>query len=192
LSGNLPPRNTACVKALAALDKKAWFSDGHSTNLLNTGRKMPLILLRRFAMKTLCSTLILTALFIWADNALAEQGKGLNVIVTSADRQAQMMAMVLSVQTIKEHGKEVHMVLCGAAGDLALQSTTTKTFLPPQKSPTMLLNALLKMGASVQICPLYLPNAGKTTNDLLEGITVAQPPAVAGRLLDKDYQNLTF
>ncbi len=83
-------------------------------------------------MKKLCYTLILTALLIWADNALAEQGKGLNVIVTSADRQAQMMAMVLSVQTMKEHGKEINIVLCGAGGDLALQSTNTETFLPPK------------------------------------------------------------
>jgi predicted peroxiredoxin len=143
-------------------------------------------------MKKLCCTLILTILFISADNALAEQGKGLNVVVTSADRQAQMMAMVLSVQTMTEHGKEINMVLCGSAGDLALRSTSTETFPPLKKSPTMLLNALLEMGASVQICPLYLPGAGKTPDDLIEGITVAQPPAVAGKLLDKDYQNLTF
>ena len=143
-------------------------------------------------MKKLCYTLILTVLLIGADNVFADQGKGLNVIVTSADRQTQMMAMVLSTQTMKKHGKEINMVLCGAAGDLVLQSTSTETFLPLKKSPTMLLNALLKMGASIQVCPLYLPNAGKTTNDLIEGITVAKPPAVAGRLLDKDYQNLTF
>ena len=143
-------------------------------------------------MKKLCYTLIVTALLIWTGNALAEQGKGLNVIVTSADRQAQMMAMVLSVQTIKKHGKEINIVLCGAAGDLALQSTNTETFMPPQKSPTMLLKALLKMGASIQVCPLYLPHAGKTTSDLIEGITTAAPPDVASRLLDKDYQNLTF
>ncbi|MFT5700690.1 MAG: putative peroxiredoxin [Desulforhopalus sp.] len=143
-------------------------------------------------MKKLCYTLILTVLLIWVDNALAKQGIGLNVIVTSADRQAQMMAMVLSVQTIKEHGKEINIVLCGAAGDLALQSTNTETFLPLKKSPTMLLKALLEMGASIQVCPLYLPNVEKTTNDLIEGIAVAKPPVVADRLLDKDYQNLTF
>lgn len=143
-------------------------------------------------MKKLCYTCIFTALLIWANNGLAEQARGLNVIVTTADRQAQMMAMVLSVQTIKEHGKEINIVLCGAAGDLALQSTSTETFKPPQKSPTMLLKALLKMGASIQICPLYLPNEGKTTNDLIGGITIANPPDVAYRLLDKDFQNLTF
>jgi predicted peroxiredoxin len=143
-------------------------------------------------MKKLCYALILTTLLISADNALAEQGKGLNVVITTADRQAQMMAMVLSVQTMKEHGKETNIVLCGVAGDLALQSTSTETFLPPKKSPTMLLKALLKMGASIQICPLYLPTAGKTTDDLIEGITVAEPSVVAGKLLDKDYQNLSF
>ncbi|ACN15913.1 conserved hypothetical protein [Desulforapulum autotrophicum HRM2] len=143
-------------------------------------------------MKKLCCALIFTVLLIWSGNAFAEQGKGLNVIVTSADRQTQMMAMVLSVQSMKEHGKEINIVLCGAAGDLALQSTNTEAFLPLKKSPTMLLNALLKMGASVQVCPLYLPNAGKTTNDLIEGITIAKPPVVAGQLLDKDYQNISF
>jgi predicted peroxiredoxin len=143
-------------------------------------------------MKKLIYVLTLITVFISAESGLAEQGKGLNVIITSADRQAQMMAMVLSVQTMKEHGKEINMVLCGAAGDLALQSTNTETFLPPKKSPTMLLKALLNMGASIQICPLYLPNSGKTTDDLIEGITVAKPSFVAGKLLDKDYQNLTF
>ncbi len=143
-------------------------------------------------MKKTYYTLVLAALLMLAGTALAEQGRGLNVVVTSADRQTQMMAMVLSVQTMKKHGKEINMMLCGAAGDLALQSTNTETFLPPKKSPTMLLNTLLKMGASIQVCPLYLPNTGKTTDDLIEGITVAKPPIVAGKLLDKDYQNLTF
>ncbi len=136
--------------------------------------------------------LVIAVLLTLAGGAVAEQGKGLNVVITSADRQAQMMAMVLSVQTIKKHGKEVNMVLCAAAGDLALRSTSTDTFLPRKKSPTMLLNQLLEMGASIQVCPLYLPNAGKTTADLIRGITVAKPPVIAGRLLDRDYQNLTF
>ena len=143
-------------------------------------------------MKKSYCTLVFSTLLILTGTPLAEQGEGLNVVVTSADRQAQMMAMVLSVQAMKKHGKEINMVLCGAAGDLALQSTKTETLLPSKKSPTMLLNKLLSMGASIQVCPLYLPNAGKTTHDLIEGITVAKPPVVAGRLLDKEYNNLTF
>jgi len=136
--------------------------------------------------------LVITILLLLAGAALAEQAKGLNVIVTSADRQAQMMAMVLSLQTMKTHEKEVTMILCASAGDLALQSTETPTFPPLNKSPTMLLEKLLQMGATVVICPMYLPTVGKSTEDLIEGITVGKPPVCAGQVLDEDYQNLTF
>jgi len=143
-------------------------------------------------MKKSYYTLVLAAFLMLAGTALAEQAKGLNVIVTSADRQAQMMAMVLSLQTMKTHEKEVTMILCASAGDLALQSTETQTFPPLNKSPTMLLKKLLQMGATVVICPMYLPTAGKSTENLIKGITVGKPPVCAGQVLDKDYQNLTF
>lgn len=67
------------------------------------------------------------------------------------------------------------MVLCGCAGDLALTATITEPMKPPGKSPTQLLKALLKMGASVEVCPLYLPSVGKSKTDLIAGITVAKP-----------------
>ena len=143
-------------------------------------------------MKKSYCTLILVASLMLGGAAMAEQAKGLNVIVTTADRQAQMMAMVLSFQTMKTHGKEVTMILCAAAGDLALKSTETQTLPPLNKSPTMMLKKLLQMGATVVICPMYLPTAGKSTEELIEGITVGKPPVCAGQVLDNDYQNLTF
>jgi predicted peroxiredoxin len=143
-------------------------------------------------MKKAANALLIGVLLLLAGTAVAEQAKGLNVIVTSADRQAQMMAMVLSLQSMKTHGKEVTVILCASAGDLALQSTQTPTLPPLNKSPTMLLNSLLKMGATVVICPMYLPTVGKSTDDLIEGITVGKPPVCAGQVLNKDYQNLTF
>ena len=84
------------------------------------------------------------------------------------------------------------MLLCGSAGDLALSSTKTEAMKPPGKSPTQLLMALLKMGASVEVCSLYLPGVGKSKDDLIEGITIASPSVVAGRLLDTDYTNLSY
>lgn len=143
-------------------------------------------------MKKLLTASIIVSALLSVGITHAEQGKGLNVTITSADRQTQMMAMVLSVQTLKKHGKQVNMVLCGPAGDLALKSTKTETFKPSDKSPTMLLNAALKMGASVEVCPLYLPNAGKTSDELIKGISVAKPPVVAGKLLDTNFRSLTF
>ncbi len=141
--------------------------------------------------KSLTSVCVASVLLI-STVVSADQGKGLNVVLTSADRQAQMMAMVLSMQTLKKHKKELNMVICGAAGDLVLKDTKTDTMKPADKSPTMLLNAVIKSGGKVEVCPLYLPNVGKTAEDLIEGITVAKPPIVAGRLLDTDYNNLTY
>jgi len=142
--------------------------------------------------KKFISSILLASSVLVSSAVFADQAKGLNVLLTASERQAQMMAMVLSVQTMKKHGKEVNMVLCGSAGDLALSSTKTETMKPLGKSPTQLLNALLKMGASVEVCPLYLPGVGKSKADLINGITVAKPPVVAGRLLDTDYTNLSY
>lgn len=144
--------------------------------------------------KLILSTILATALLV-PTIASANQAKGLNVLVNSAEPQTQAMAMVLSLMTIKKHKKEVNIVLCGKAGDLAdknIKGIPTKR--PDGKSPSakMHLQKLIKMGASVEVCPLYLPNSGKDKSVLLDGITIAKPPVVAGRLLNQDYQNITF
>ncbi len=142
--------------------------------------------------KTLLTSVLLASSLLISSTSFADQSKGLNVIVTAPERQSQMMALILSLQTIKKHKKEVHMVLCGPAGDLALSATKTETMKGPDKSPTQILKAVIKMGGSVKVCPLYLPNAGKTKDDLIEGITIAKPPVIAGRLLDTSYTSLSY
>lgn len=135
----------------------------------------------------LLSTLLLSTSVMANDNS----AKGLNVLLTSKDAQTQMMAMVLSTMTLKEK-KEVKMVLCSSAGDLAVKGMESQTLKPQDKSPKMMLEAIIKQGAKVEVCPLYLPNAGKDETVLLEGITVAKPAEVAKNLLNKDYQNLSY
>ena len=121
----------------------------------------------------------------------AAEIKGLNVLMTSADAQTQMMGMVLSTMTLKK-GKEVNMVLCSHAGNLALKDSESPKLKPQDKSPKMMLEALIKDGAKVEVCPLFLPNAEKTEADLIQNVTVAKPPVVADKLLNKDYQNLSY
>jgi len=144
--------------------------------------------------KVILSTLLAGALLIPTISS-ASQAKGLNVLVNSGNSQTQAMAMVLSLMTIKKHKKEVSIVLCGKAGDLAdknIKGIPTKR--PDGKAPSAKkhLQMLIKLGAKVEVCPLYLPNSGKNKSILLDGITVAKPPVVAGKLLNTDYQNITF
>ncbi|MEA3314390.1 MAG: DsrE family protein [Campylobacterota bacterium] len=146
-------------------------------------------------MKKILSTVALASLLVIPTISSASQAKGLNVLVNSDSSQTQAMAMVLSLMTIKKHKKEVNIVLCGAAGDLAhknIKGVPTKR--PDGKAPSAKqhLQALIKLGADVKVCPLYLPNKGVDKSILIDGVTVAKPPVVAGKLLNKDFQNITF
>ncbi len=146
-------------------------------------------------MRKLFSTGLIVAALAAPSMVSAEQLKGLNVLVTSGDAQTQMMAMVLSTMTINKHKKAVNLTLCGPAGDLAIKDMpSTPVKKPDGKSPTpkMAMMGLIKAGAKVELCPLYLPNAGKDQSALVEGVTIAQPPMVAAKLLDSEFNNLTF
>ncbi len=146
-------------------------------------------------MKKIIATMALIATLVAPSILSADKANGLNVLINSGDPQTQAMAMVLSLMTISKHNKKVNIVLCGAAGDLAdknIKGVPVKR--PNGKAPSAKqhLKLLIKKGAKVQVCPLYLPNAKKDRSILLKGITIAKPPVVAGKLLNKNFQNLTF
>ena len=142
-------------------------------------------------MKKIISIMALVAALFTQSNADDNMYKGVNVVVTTEDTQAQMMAMVLSTMTLK-HGKKVNMTLCGKAGDLAVKGMNSEVIKPMNKSPKMLLQGLIKKGAKVEVCPLYLPNANKDKAVLLEGITVAIPFEAARELLNEDFTTLSY
>ncbi|MFV7790434.1 hypothetical protein ACNO6Z_06195 [Aliarcobacter lanthieri] len=141
------------------------------------------------ALFAFCLTFVLLSFGFSNDNI----AKGLNVLITSSDTQTQMMGMVLSTMTLKQ-GKEVNMTLCSSAGDLAIKDSKVKTIKMQgeDKSPQMLLKGLIKDGANVKVCPLFLPNSGKTETDLIDGVSVVKPNEVASKILDKDYQTLSY
>ncbi len=126
-----------------------------------------------------------------ASSAFAGDTKGLNVVLTAKDSQTQLMAMILSMKSL-EQKKSVNVVLCSNAGDLAVKGMKSEVLKPIDKSPKMLLKGLIKKGASVKVCPLYLPNAGKDKSALIEGVSVANPKEVASKLLDSDYKLLSY
>ncbi len=144
--------------------------------------------------RIIASTALAIALLVPTVSS-ASQAKGLNVLVNSGNTQTQAMAMVISLMSMKKHKKEVNIVLCGPAGDLAdknIKGTPTKRPDGTAPSAKKHLQMLIKLGADVKVCPLYLPNSGKNKSVLLDGITVAKPPVVAANILNKDYQNITF
>jgi hypothetical protein len=41
----------------------------------------------------------------------------------------------------------------------------------------------MKAGATVQVCAVYLPNRGLAPDALIDGVTVATPPAMAAGMM---------
>lgn len=145
-------------------------------------------------MKKIVSSLVLGG-FLFQSNVLANELTGLNVIINSSSTQTQMMAMVLAGATLSTHKKQVNITLCSDAGNLALKeykSADLKKADGTTINPKNALMGLMKGGAKVSVCPLFLPNVAKDATALIDGITVAKPPVVAGDLLNPAYSNISF
>jgi len=139
--------------------------------------------------KKLLFVMSLSVVLMMSANAFA--AKKMQFIVTSPNAQTQMMAMVLSMQSMNK-GAQVEIVLCGPGGDLAVKGSKQTVFLPPKKSPQMLLQAMIKKGVKVEVCPLYLPAKGKDKNILIKGVTIAKPPVVAGEMIKETTEVIPF
>lgn len=128
------------------------------------------------------------ALGIAAGAAFAEGPDNLVTIVTADDAQVQLMSMVLTHQAI-DKGHPTRILLCGPGGDIALKDapeSATAGQPPKGASPQMLLQGAMKKGATVEVCAIYLPGKGADASVLIEGVGVAQPPAMAAAMAADD------
>ena len=126
--------------------------------------------------------IILSALMALSLSSFAQTPSEAFFNVTSADNQAQGMAMVLATQMVEQKAS-VRILLCGPAGQLALKTYEPAALKPRNVTPKQMMAGLMKAGATVEVCALFLPNADRTPADLTEGVTVAKPPEVAAYML---------
>lgn len=135
---------------------------------------------------SLRTTALLTAFgMAFASPALSQDADRLVTVVTSENPQTQLMAMVLTTQAV-EQGASAQILLCGPGGDLALADapdSATAAQPPRGASPQGMLQALMAQGVTVEVCAIYLPGLGATPDVLMEGVGVAQPPAMAGAMM---------
>ncbi|MCR9156258.1 MAG: hypothetical protein NXH80_03345 [Rhodobacteraceae bacterium] len=107
-------------------------------------------------------------------------------ILTAPEPQTQLMAMVLAMQAAQQ-GAAPHILLCGPAGDIALKDapeSATAPQPPRDMSPKGLLSKIAGMpNAKVEVCAIYLPGKRAQADALMDGVTVAQPPAMAAAMI---------
>lgn len=146
-------------------------------------------------MKTTLTALALAATTALAMPAMAQDQKNLVTILTAEDAQTQLMAMVLTMNTVQA-GATAQILLCGPAGDLALKdapAAATAAQQPMGMSPQGLMQTIMeKTGTKVEVCAIYLPNKGVGEDALLDGITAAKPPAVAAALIADNAVVMSF
>jgi predicted peroxiredoxin len=100
-------------------------------------------------------------------------------IVTSDSLQTQGMAMILA-NAMREQGTTPHILLCDAAGELAIDGYESETELGPRGvKPEGLMQMMMGEGAGVDVCAIYLPNTDYEEGDLREGVGVAAPGPMA-------------
>lgn len=115
-------------------------------------------------------------------------------MITTAEPQVQGMAFVL-LDAMRQQGTSVEVMLCGPAADLARRDPPSGpgTPLRPRNiTPAQMLAGLVKAGTRVEVCALYLPNAGIGPEGLIEGVKPAQPPEMAKRMTDRSAIVLPF
>ena len=126
--------------------------------------------------------------------ATAAQAEELFVSIHSSSPMAQGAGLVLAAQALEQKAS-VRVLLCDAAGDIALSSQDGKTqpiLKPRNVTPQQMLQGVIKAGAKVEVCALYLPNTGKQPSDLLPGVSPAKPAEVATHLLKPTVKTLAF
>lgn len=121
----------------------------------------------------------------------AAHAEELFVSIHSGSAMAQGAGLVLAGQALEQKAS-VRVLLCDAAGDIALSGKETPVLKPRNVTPQQMLQGIIKAGAKVEVCALYLPNAGKQPTDLIAGVTPAKPADVAAHLLKPGVQTLAF
>ena len=142
----------------------------------------------------LAATALAAGLSATLGSAALADTPSLVTLVTAENPQTQLMAMVLTTQAV-EQGESVHMLLCGPGGDIALSDApeSATTGQPPRDmSPQGMLQMLIGRGVTVEVCAIYLPGMGADADALIDGVGVAQPPAMAETMLGEDTRVWSF
>ncbi len=123
--------------------------------------------------------------------SLSAQAGELFVSINSASPMTQGAGLVLASQAL-EQKSSVRVLLCDGAGDVAVAGKEMPSLKPKNVTAQQMLQGLIKAGAKVEVCALYLPNTGRQATDLIPGVTPAKPAEVITYLLKPEVTTLSF
>lgn len=138
-----------------------------------------------------CLAGLLMALFTLP--AMAQSGPDMLTLMTSDEDETQAMALILTMQA-QQNGATPQVLLCDDAGDLAItgEVDSSETLRGPDASPAQMIQRLIDNGVTVDVCAIYLPNRDFTEDDLVDGVGVAEPPAIGALVADPAVRLFSF
>ena len=123
--------------------------------------------------------------------SLSSQASELFLTINSGSAMTQGAGLVLASQAM-EQKTTVRVLLCDAGGDIAVTGKEMPSLKPKNVTAQQMLQGLIKAGAKVEVCALYLPSTGRQATDLIPGVTPAKPADVIAYLLKPDVKTLAF
>ena len=125
--------------------------------------------------------------------ALAVSGHASELFLTlnSGSAMTQGAGLVLASQALEQQAT-VRVLLCDAGGDIAVVGKDMPLLKPKNVTAQQMLQGLIKAGAKVEVCALYLPNTGRQATDLIPGVTVGKPADVVTYFLKPNVTTLAF
>lgn len=121
----------------------------------------------------------------------AVHAEELFVNIHSGNAMAQGAGLAIATNALEQKAT-VRVLLCDAAGDIALVGKELPKLKSRDVTTQQILQGVIKAGAKVEVCALYLPNTGKQASDLIEGVTPAKPAEIAAHLLKPGVNTLAF
>lgn len=121
----------------------------------------------------------------------AAQAEELFINLHSGSAMAQGAGLAIATNALEQKAT-VRVLLCDAAGDIALVGAELPKLKPRDVTTQQILQGVIKAGAKVEVCALYLPNTGKQPTDLIPGVTPAKPADIAAYLLKPGVNSLAF
>ena len=137
--------------------------------------------MKRFLLAAAAASLLGACVSVTEAPAPADGVRPMLTVLTSDDPETQLMALILT-RAARTEGSRPQILLCSAAGDLALRSPPAEALAPLQPkgaSPAGLLRQLMADGVKVEVCAIYLPNRQFGAEALEDGVGVATPAEIA-------------
>lgn len=137
-------------------------------------------------MNTTLKSCLAGLVFLGATPAFA--GQSILSLLSAEPAESQAFSLILANQ-MQGSGNAVEVLLCGAAGDMALKAAPAAQVAPvtPQgASVKALAERFIKQGGKISVCAIYLPNRKLTPEALIEGVAVANPKDMAAKMVNPE------